>query len=177
MATDYMDGPDDAPVANHKIKLPKKAYKLRCVECDFSRSKEKTDPKTGLKAGNNPMYVRKWEVVEPATVKIRSAEKSAAEGKDVFDEVTIAGLTVMDWLTLTPKTKNIVKADCNRLGVEPPDDNGASVTQYINKEAYAILFTKVTSSIDEETREPILLPSGEPRIDYQHQIPNDGWLG
>lgn len=175
MATDYMDGPDDAPVANHKIKLPKKSYKLRCIDVDFGRSKAKIDPKTGEAAGNNPMYTRTWEVIEPATVKVRSAEKSAAEGKDVFDEVTIAGLTVMDWLALTPKTKNVVKADCARLGVEPPSDDGSSAAQYKNKEAYAILSTSVETAIDEETREPIVLPSGEKKVDYRHRLAE--WLG
>lgn len=175
MSTDYLNTPDEAPVANYKVKLPKKAYTLRCVEAAFGRSKPKVDPKTGEATGNNPMYTRTWEVVSPESVRIKNVEKSAETGEEVFEDVIIAGLTVMDWLTLTSKTARVVKADANRLGIEPPDDDGSSVTSFIGKEAQAILRTDVQKAIDEETKQPIKLPNGEDKIDYRHQIAE--WLG
>jgi hypothetical protein len=174
MGTEYLDAPDEAPSANYKIKLPKKSYKLRCIKAEFKKSKERKQA-NGEITGNNPMIERTWEIVEPQSVKVKNIEKSIAEGSDVFEEVVIAGLDVMDWLSMTPKTKSVVKADSTRLGVEPPDDTGANATQYLNKEGWAILSTNVDTAIDEETKEPILLPSGETKIDYKHRLAE--WLG
>jgi hypothetical protein len=121
------------------------------------------------------MLERKWEIVSPEKVKIKNEEKTKEKGEPVFDEVAIAGLTVMDWLTITEKTKNIVRADSARLGVEPPDDEAPDVMQYIGKTANAILYTKVEFSKDEETGGFIMLPNGDRKVDYQHQ--HGEWLG
>lgn len=161
MSQTYLDTPtgeDQAAPKNFSIRLPRKSYRLRCISCEFKRSKAKPDG-----GGNNPMLEREWEVISPETVTIKNES-----GED--SKVTISGLRVRDWLTMTAKTGMIVRADSNRLGVEPPDDEAPNTQIYLGKEANAILQTTVDTAKDEETGKPILNSDDKPIVRYQHSI-------
>lgn len=178
MSKAYMESvADEAPIVSARnVALPRKSYLLRCVNCEFKRSKVKPDPKDASKTvGNNPMLERTWEIVSPSTVRILDVAKTQATGEKVYNEVIVEGIQVRDWMTMTAKTANIVKADSTRLGVELPDDEQPDVAAYVGKTANAILKTVVTRAKDEETGEPIQLPDGSIKDDYQHQLQE--WLG
>jgi hypothetical protein len=168
MSTAYIDEGSQQPQQTFNIKLPKKAYRLKCIDVVFKRSKKKIDQKTGQEVGDNPMLERTWEVIAPEKVMI----KVDSEGNK--KEVVVAGLKVKDWLTMTPKTANTVKNDSERFGVDLPDDERPNVKAYINKEGAAILITNEVKQIDEETSEPITDSKGNPVISYQHQLQE--WL-
>jgi len=177
MSKAYLESPEAAAntASARNVKLPRKSYLLRCINCEFGRSKEKVNPETGEKSGNNPMFTRTWEIVAPEKVRVLNQEKTREKGENVYDEVTVAGIQVRDWLTLTPKTVNIVKQDSARIGVELPDDETPDIGAYIGKTANAILSTTVTLAKDEETGEVIELPDGTKKEDFQHRLQE--WLG
>jgi len=103
----------EAPIENNfKILLPSpKVYTLRCVDAEFKKSKVKEDG-----TGGNPMIQRTWEVVSPEKVMIKDPNSQNPADKI---QVGILGLKVMDWLTLSAKAANFVKADCARFGIDP----------------------------------------------------------
>lgn len=177
MSKAYLESPEAAAnVASARgVKLPRKSYLLRCINCEFGRSKIKTNPETGETSGNNPMFTRTWEIVSPERVRILNTEKTKEKGENVYDEVIVAGIQVRDWLTLTPKTVHIVKQDSARLGVELPDDETPDTAAYVGKTANAILSTNVAFAKDEETGEIIELPDGTKKEDFQHRLQE--WLG
>lgn len=157
------DAPEASTIGNFKFALPKKAFKLKCVEATFGKSKVKADG-----SGGNPMITRKWQIVAPEKVMIKVGNEGNREEK------VVAGCGLMDWLTLTAKTKNIVIKDSTRLGVEPPDDEMPNLKAYEGVEAMAICSTKVAPEMDEETGEPILNTKGEAVVKFQHNITE--WL-
>ncbi len=163
MSKAYLEQGSAEPQKSFNVKLPyPKKFRLKCIECEFGRSKDK-----GNGEGNNPMFTRTWEVVSPERVKIKDVAGNIVE-------VVVQGLKCMDWLTMTPKTAKIVLADSERLQVEPPDDELPVPQNYIGKEADAILRTNVQPRVDPDTNEPILDSKGNAVTGYQHQIAE--WL-
>jgi hypothetical protein len=162
MSKSYVEAGAAEPQKQFNIRLPKKAYTLRCIGVEFKRSKKKDDG-----TGDNPMLEREWEVVSPEKVKIKGEDGE-------LREVTVQGLTIRDWLTMTAKTAKIVEKDSARLGVEIPDDEIPNTKAYEGKTGIAILGTNVIPAKDEETGEAITHGNGEPVVQYQHRI--NEWL-
>lgn len=159
MAKSYIEEGEKLPQKRFNIRLPyPKMFRLKCLECTFGRSKKKDDG-----TGDNPMLTRRWEVTSPESVNIKDENGEMVP-------TSIQGLEVNDWLTMSAKTGNIVKADSERLGVEIPDDELPNVQAYIGKEANAVLRTNVVVLKDADTGEPLVDGKGEPCITYQHNI-------
>lgn len=159
MSKAYLEQTGTEPQKSFNIKLPyPKLFTLKCIECEFGRSKDK-----GNGEGNNPMFTRTWEVVAPERVKIKN-------DKGEMVEVVVQGLKCMDWLTMTAKTGKIVLADSERLGVEPPDDELPNPQAYLGKEGKAILRTNAQPRVDPDDGTPICDSKGTPVVGYQHNI-------
>lgn len=154
-----MDSSNTEPQKRFSFVLPfPKLFTLCCIGVTFGRSKKKDDG-----SGDNPMFTRRFEVVSPETVNVKNDEGN-------FVLTSIQGLEVTDYLTLSSKTKEIVKRDCERFQVDIPDDETPNVLAYVNKTAKATLITDRNVMKDVDTGEPILDSKGQPVIFYRHTI-------
>lgn len=152
MSTEYAEQPAETTdkSIDFAVKLPKKKYQLRCIECEFKIGKE---PK------NTPYLQRTWEIVSPSTVTVNDQTYNIAGIRIKFDNVY-----------LTAKNAARVKADSVRLGVEIPDNETPNTKAYLGKLTNAILVTEEDAQIDEETKEPITDADDKPVIKFYHRI-------
>lgn len=167
MSIDYAEGilavagaAPEKERAEYEVRLPQKAYTLRCTGVEFKKSALKDDGKGGTKGGH-PMLERSYEIAAPEKIKVKDG--------DGTKEVVVQGIKLKDWLVITAKTKDFVEKDCRVFKCDMPDDERPVINQYIGKEVKALLRSVVTNVVDEETKEPIMA-GGKPIVRYQHSI-------
>lgn len=153
MSTSYLTQTSNEPTKMFNVELPyPKKYTLRCIDCVFKRSK----------TSDNPMLERTWEIIAPSTVNVMvNGEKK---------EVSIAGLTFKDWLTMSAKTAEIVRQDSAWLSVTPPDDEMPNTEIYKGKEATGFVATEKIVAKDPDTQQPITDSAGKPSVSCRYTL-------
>lgn len=153
---------DQPTQANNKIRLPKNAYGIRCIDAEFKKSAQKQTPFIELT----------WEICDPETLNLPTGQ------------VKIAGIKGQCNFWLTDKAISRLIEFHKIMGFplgDLPDSDDEAMKEYVNRYkglgAKAILSAKenrmqkeVIGEDGEVTREDLLDDDGKPIVNYRVEV-------